>query len=200
MNTIKSLFFSVIILIVLGGCKNKPDDYYLRDLQEAGVKLTVTKNKLGDFQLGQIIYEYELENQLHIVKYPNSYGSSKAYSVKFKGDELMVLSCEYDFTYGYAADELDMIWTKSKYFTTDKGLGVGSTIEEILAAYPDAKISPCLKFNGISVAVLSGQVHFLFESAAYRGSVKMDKDFVITTDRLHLESKCEILAVGYNIY
>lgn len=58
-----------LLTIIITACSNQPEDYRLKELNDAGVDLTVTENSLGGFNLEQIISEKTMENDLVIEEF-----------------------------------------------------------------------------------------------------------------------------------
>ncbi len=162
----KKIFITTIILSLLFfGCNSKSSNsdsdkkaksenkQLVDDKEETKPKQTETADDyllldklVGKFKIGSTIPFPEASDDYKINKETQTRMTEEGpmeeivYVVIKQGQELMQLKPKYDYNTGQYTQEIDEIIVSSSIVKTKKGIGVGSTIEEFIAQYPDYKI------------------------------------------------------------
>ena len=150
---LKMLFIGLIIsaLVICNTSRNQEKK---KDVETQKVEISkntvqnfVIGNKVvGDFKVGgEIVFPtendtYKVEKKV-LTKMIEGYEEEETvYSVSENNERLLLLEVSYDRKTGDATKNIKEILVYSDKFKTSKGIGVSSTIDEFITAYPVYKI------------------------------------------------------------
>jgi len=174
---LSSILFSCNIKTENDADKQSSDSNILQTKELSNENLLITDKSVGDFRLGDKLPEAGQNGEYTITiekKSEFEEGQEYIYSVRkvSKGTELLFFIKNGDGE----VSEIQDVEIFSERFKTEKGIGVNSTIEELITQYPDIKFWGTYIAEGIWADRNGQQLQFNFKPKDCKANVTTDSD------------------------
>lgn len=193
-----NMLFVSLVISVLVSCNTNPTQEKKKDGEPQKVeasKKTIQNFKIvnkaaGEFKIGDEIVlptendAYKFEKKVVTRMIEGDEEKETVYTVSENNEELLELrSVEY-FEAGNTIKKIGEIFITSAKFKTSQGIGVSSTIEEFIAAYPIYKIWYTYVSDMYVLETESVNAQFLLDKNDFTSELKItsDQEFLKSTD------------------
>lgn len=207
---LRTLFIGLLVVAVVS-CNSKPAQEKKKDVApqevEASKKIiqnfTIANKAAGDFKVGdEIVFPtkndtYKLEKSVVTKMVEGEEEKETIYTVLENNEKLLNLETVEYLESGIVVEKIGELLVFSAKFKTSEGIGVSSTIDEFIAAYPTYKIWYTYVSDMYVLETESVNAQFLLDKNDFTGELKIssDQEFLKKTD---FKSNSKI--VGIRIY
>jgi hypothetical protein len=159
----KKIFFAVLVSVAFYSCSPSSDSSLetKKEIKDSSVVIVPKKqvsipdttglfiiknNSLGPIKIGKDInnfknwYDFTLEKKTEKRTTEDGEEEYPVYLLKRNSDSLLNITPKYVDVNAVWSDTIDEIIILSPLFTTEKNIGIGSSVREFVQAYPDAQL------------------------------------------------------------
>ena len=152
----------------------------------AVINYTISENRVGDFEIGSKIpmesETYMISEEIITEATEEGPFEETIYSVSKGSEELLQLKRQYDYETDTYHNNISEMIALSERYKTEEGIGVNSTIEEFMNAYPDFEIWFTYVSGMFVIESPSLRAQFLLDGEGFTGKVDAYNDMEILSD------------------
>lgn len=174
-------FFALIGLVACSGDNNSSNNLNEEYKTSTDSTYLITKNSAGIFQIGNPVPSADSLKHYRIEKKQQNRNTESGpveetiYIISKNGTKFLILKPIYNHYSNSYAGTIDEIMVLSDKFHTKKGIGVASTINDFIAAYPSIKLwYTYVSFRYVMETETYSSLQFLLDEKDFIGQLEIN--------------------------